>query len=134
MNIPSFLSPGIIDFVNSVLPPISKEECEKYKDKVWRQSGYWKDKFNNDFVSTFYSDYIKHTVDISNTNKLNEKILEVIKYNFSEEIYNKLLELSNIIETDDKPYRLNYILKMLIMFYILLVYIVNIYYVKKQGA
>lgn len=131
MNIPSFLSPGIIDFVNSVLPPISKEECEKYKDKVWRQSGYWKDKFNNDFVSTFYSDYIKHTVDISNTNKLNEKILEVIKYNFSEEIYNKLLELSNIIETDDKPYRLNYILKMLIMFYILLVYIVNIYYVKK---
>lgn len=106
MNIPSFLLPGIIDFVNSVLPPISKEECEKYKDKVWRQSGYWKDKFNDDFVSTFYSDYIKHTVDISNTNKLNEKILEVIKYNFSEEIYNKLLELSNIIETGDKPYRL----------------------------
>ncbi len=106
MNTPFFLLPGIIDFVNSVLPPISKEECEKYKNKVWRQSGYWKDKFNDDFVSTFYSDYIKHTVDISNTNKLNEKILEVINYNFSEEIYNKLLELSNIIETDDKPYRL----------------------------
>lgn len=106
MNTPFFLLPGIIDFVNSVLPPISKEEGEKYKNKVWRQSGYWKDKFNDDFVSTFYSDYIKHTVDISNTNKLNEKILEVIKYNFSEEIYNKLLELANIIETGDKPYRL----------------------------
>lgn len=106
LNVPPFLLPEIINFVNSVLPPISKEECEKYKNKVWRQSGYWKDKFNDDFVSTFYSDYIKHTVDISNTNKLNEKILEVIKYNFSEEIYNKLLELSNIIETGDKPYHL----------------------------
>lgn len=103
-NTPPFLIPGIIDFVNRVLPPISKEECEKYKNKVWKFSGYFKDSFKDEFISTFYQDYIRSKVDISNTKKLSSKILEVIKYNIGDEIYNKLLELSNIIETADKPY------------------------------
>ena len=104
LNVPSFLLPEIIDFVNSVLPPITKEECEKYKNKVWRQSNYWKDKFKDEFVNTFYSDHIKRHIDISYTKKLSSKIEEVIKYNLGDEIYDKLLELSNIIETEYKPY------------------------------
>lgn len=106
LNAPSFLLPGIIDFVNSALPPISKEDCEKYKNKVWCLSGYWRDRFKDEFTSTFYHDYIRSHVDISNTKKLSSKIEEVIKYNFGDEIYNKLLDLSNIIETGDKPYHL----------------------------
>ncbi len=104
LNVPPFLLPEIINFVNSVLPPITKEECEKYKNKVWRQSNYWKDKFKDEFVNTFYSDHIKRHIDISYTKKLSSKIEEVIKYNLGDEIYDKLLELSNIIETEDKPY------------------------------
>lgn len=105
-NIPPFVLPGIIDFINSALPAISNKEYEKYKNKEWKISSYLRDMFNDEFLHTFYSEYIEHLVDISYTNKLNAKILEVIKYNFNEEIYNKLLELSNIIETKDKPYHL----------------------------
>lgn len=104
MNIPSFLLPGIIDFVNSELSPISKEEGEKYKTKVWRTSCYWKDKFNVEFTDTFYHDHIRSHVDISYTKKLSSKIEEVIKYNLGDKIYEKLLELSDLIETDDKLY------------------------------
>lgn len=104
LNVPSFLLPEIIDFVNSALPPISKEECEKYKNKVWRLSGYWKDKFKDEFINTFYSGHIKSHVDISYTKKLSSKIEEVIKYNLGDEIYDKVLELSDLIETEDKPY------------------------------
>lgn len=104
LNVPSFLLPEIIDFVNSTLPPISKEECEKYKNKVWQLSNYWKDKFKDEFINTFYSDHIKNHVDISYTKKLSSKIEEVIKYNLGDEIYDKLLELSDLIETEDKPY------------------------------
>jgi hypothetical protein len=104
LNTPSFLLPEIIDFLNSVLPPISKEECEKYKNKVWGLSGYWRDMFKDEFIDTFYHDHIRRHVDISNTKKLSSKILEVIKYNLGDEIYDKLLDLSNIIETADKPY------------------------------
>lgn len=105
-NTPPFVLPGIIDFVNSTLPTIPNKQYEKYKNKEWKISCYLRDMFNDEFLSTFYSDHIKSIVDISYTNKLNAKILEVIKYNFNEEIYNKLLELSNIIETKDKPYDL----------------------------
>ena len=63
-----------------------------------------KDSFKDEFISTLYSDHIKSKVDISNTKKLSSKITEVIKYNLGDEIYDKLLDLSNIIETADKPY------------------------------
>lgn len=104
LNVPSFLLPEIIDFVNSELSPISKEEGEKYKTKVWRTSCYWKDKFNVEFTDTFYHDHIRSHVDISYTKKLSSKIEEVIKYNLGDKIYEKLLELSDLIETDDKLY------------------------------
>lgn len=104
LNAPSFLLPEIIDFVNSELSPISKEEGEKYKTKVWRTSCYWKDKFNVEFTDTFYHDHIRSHVDISYTKKLSSKIEEVIKYNLGDKIYEKLLELSDLIETDDKLY------------------------------
>ena len=102
LNVPSFLLPEIIDFVNSELSPISKEEGEKYKTKVWRTSCYWKDKFNVEFTDTFYHEHIRSHVDISYTKKLSSKIEEVIKYNLGDKIYEKLLELSDLIETDDK--------------------------------